>query len=82
MNSLSSSLSNGSSSSGGSTNGGHNVLDSSLLTKRLVSNGTPTPYNQLDLGGLSAYEKWSNGSEACSQNGKCSHLYGSYSSFH
>jgi len=55
----------------GQSNGGqqNHHLTESALSKRITNNSTPTLYNQIDLGGLSTYEKWSNASEASYQNG-------------
>jgi len=62
--SMSSNHTNGSASNGH----GNGSIDSSMHSKRLTTNATPSSYNQLDLGGLSTYEKWSNAADASFQN--------------
>jgi len=62
LNNLNTALSNG-------NQNGQMSLDSSMMSKRMMANSTPTPYNQLDLGGLTESKKWSNAPDLCYQNG-------------
>lgn len=70
LNNVSVSTTNHTNGSSHNTSGNGVMENTSILSKRLTNNVTPTSYDQLDLGGLSTYEKWSNASDISYQNGK------------